>query len=118
MSARHRPARREPAVAPVLRLSTLRAPERGGAVEDVRALIGLAVDVGLLAPNERLPSIDEIGATFGVAPITVRRALTALCARGILLARRGRNGGTFVAPEPTRGELEQFAAYRIASTEI
>ncbi|WP_449340624.1 GntR family transcriptional regulator, partial [Streptomyces canarius] len=73
------------------------------ALDTVRARIGLAVDLGLLAPGERLPPTDRIAAALGVGEITVRRALSTLCQDGILERRRGRNGGTRVAERPARG---------------
>jgi DNA-binding FadR family transcriptional regulator len=82
------------------------------------ARIGLAVDVGLLAPGERLPCVDDLATTFGVAAITVRRTLKALVERGILVARRGRNGGTFVAASIPERALAEFRSYRIGSAEL
>ncbi len=73
---------------------------RLSALEAVRARIALAVDLGLLAPGERLPGNAQIAAALGVGEITVRRALVSLCADGVLERRRGRNGGTHVAENP------------------
>jgi DNA-binding FadR family transcriptional regulator len=91
---------------------------RISAVEELTARIGLAVHLGLLQPGERLPAVDEIAATFGVSSITVRRALGGLVARGILVGRRGRHGGTFVAADPDVARLEEFASYRLVSGEV
>ena len=80
--------------------------------------IGLAVDLGLLAPNERLPVENELAATFGVSTATVRRALQLLADQGVLARRRGRLGGTFVAADPPRHVLHEFEAYRATSGEV
>ncbi|HCA87598.1 MAG TPA: GntR family transcriptional regulator [Streptomyces sp.] len=98
-------------------ISGLTAPELGGirrltALEAVRARIALAVDLGLLAPGERLPGTDRIAAALGVGEITVRRALVSLCADGLLERRRGRNGGTLIAERPPRGKVAATDVYR------
>ena len=54
--------------------------------------IRFAVDDGSMA--DRLPSESELAATFAVNRHTVRRAIAALAAEGLLRAERGR--GTFV----------------------
>ena len=77
---------------------------RLSALDTVRARIALAVDLGLLAPGERLPPTDQIAAALGVSEITARRALVSLCADGVLERRRGRSGGTLVAERPVKGE--------------
>jgi len=98
-----------PAVAGIRRLS---------AVDTVRARISLAVDLGLLAPGEWLPGNDSIAAALDVSPITVRRALVALCREGILERRRGRGGGTRVVDEPARSAVRETEAYRAAGAEV
>ncbi len=92
----------------------LNAPPLGGiqrlsALDTVRARIALAVELGLLAPGERLPPTDEIAAALGVGDITVRRALTSLHADGVLERRRGRTGGTLVAERPAKGTVTEAA---------
>jgi GntR family transcriptional regulator, transcriptional repressor for pyruvate dehydrogenase complex len=67
---------------------------------DSVARLALAVELGLISPGDKLPNEVELAEAFGVAPITMRRALSELCARGVLVRRRGRAGGTFVASEP------------------
>jgi LacI family transcriptional regulator len=49
-----------------------------------------------LAPGARLPSEPELALWFGVAPLTVRRALERLERAGTIVRRRG--SGTFVGP--------------------
>ncbi|MGI5131924.1 FCD domain-containing protein [Pseudonocardia sp. CA-107938] len=54
------------------------------------------IHLGLLAPDEQLPSETDLAEAFGVSAVTVREALTALRGQGLLVTRRGRNGGSFV----------------------
>jgi DNA-binding FadR family transcriptional regulator len=100
------------------RLAAIAPRARTGVLEDTSARIGLAVDLGLLPPGERLPGEDELAGTFGIAPITVRRALRSLCDLGVLERRRGRAGGTFVALDPPRQVLREFEAYQTVSGEV
>jgi DNA-binding FadR family transcriptional regulator len=60
------------------------------------------IRLGLLAPGEQLPSESDLAGSFGVSAVTVREALTALRGQGLLITRRGRNGGSFVR-EPDHG---------------
>lgn len=101
----------------------LLAPALGGirrlsALETVRARIALAVDLGLLAPGERLPASDRIARALDVSEITVRRALVSLCEDGLLERRRGRNGGTLVAEHPKRRAVEATDAYWSAADDV
>ncbi len=52
---------------------------------------------GTLADGDRLPPEGEFAATLGVSRMTLRQALGALEARGLVARRRGRGGGTFVS---------------------
>lgn len=88
---------------------------RVSALDTVRARIAMAVDLGLLVPGERLPAASEIAEALDVGEITVRRALVSLCQAGVLERRRGRDGGTLVAPEPVRGAVREVAAYEAAA---
>jgi DNA-binding FadR family transcriptional regulator len=56
-----------------------------------------AITRGHLRAGERLPSEAELARSLGVAPVTVREALLAMRGRGLVVTRRGRNGGSFVA---------------------
>lgn len=66
--------------------------------ELIRSRIALQVRLGLLAPAERLPDSGAIAEELGMSEMTVRRALETMCQDGLLDRRRGRVGGTFVAP--------------------
>jgi DNA-binding FadR family transcriptional regulator len=96
----------------------LAAIRRLSAFDTVRVRIALAVDLGLLAPGERLPPTSDIAGALDVGEMTVRRALVSLCHDGILERRRGRTGGTLVAPRPPRGVVREIAAYRDAAGEV
>jgi GntR family transcriptional regulator len=63
--------------------------------------IGADITSGRLAPNAKLPTELEMADQYGVARITVRRAVKELAERGLLVVIHGR--GTFVA-EP---QIEQ-----------
>jgi GntR family transcriptional regulator len=64
----------------------------------VAADIEADIDAGQIAPDTRLPSEAELAVQYGVARVTVRRALEQLRERGKVVTVHGR--GTYVAPEP------------------
>lgn len=67
-----------------------------GRAELVERRLADAVHRGHLRAGERLPSESELARSFGVAPVTVREALLTLRGQGLIVTRRGRNGGSFV----------------------
>ncbi|MHA3683449.1 FadR/GntR family transcriptional regulator [Leucobacter sp. HY1908] len=88
------------------------APTRLSAVDTVRARILLAVEHALLAPGSQLPRIQLIASGLEVSEITARRALESLVSDGVLVRRRGRGGGTFVADAPPHIEDPSVVAFR------
>ncbi|MEP6745040.1 MAG: GntR family transcriptional regulator [Gemmatimonadota bacterium] len=68
-----------------------------GRAELVERRLADAITGGHLHAGERLPAEADLARTFGVAPATVRESLLALRARGLVVTRRGRGGGSFVA---------------------
>jgi DNA-binding FadR family transcriptional regulator len=74
-----------------------------------------AIAVGVYSPGERLPSEREMARLLTVSRVTVRQALKQVAEQGLVEARRGRNGGTFVtaasweevAPATARRTLER-----------
>lgn len=82
------------------------------AVDTVRARISLAVELGLLSPGEQLPSIEDIALALEVSPITARRAMASLTTDGLLVRKRGKFGGTFVAEHPVDDAVDVSALYR------
>ena len=68
-----------------------------------------SISLGLLAVGERLPSEVELAQQFGVAVNTLRKGLSKLRDREIVVTRRGRSGGTFIAraPFPSPDEVRE-----------
>lgn len=96
-----------------------------GAVEAIVRRIGEAIGSGVLEPGERLPSEGELAARLEVAPMTLRQALAILRDAGFVETRRGRGGGSFVAPDarhalqpsgtlPTTEQLRELTDWRCA----
>lgn len=67
------------------------------------------IDAGVWAAGERIPSETQLMAGYGVARMTVRQALSALKAEGLVLAEHGR--GVFVRGRPV---VRRVAADRFA----
>ncbi|MDP9695350.1 UNVERIFIED_ORG: DNA-binding FadR family transcriptional regulator [Arthrobacter globiformis] len=84
--------------------------DRRSAIDAVRLRIGMAISLGLLKPGERLPDQEDVALGLSVSPITARRALASLADQGVVVRRRGRAGGTFVADEPPRDVLAELTA--------
>jgi DNA-binding FadR family transcriptional regulator len=94
------------------RLGAGRMPgmERRSAMDAVRMRIGMAISLGLLKPGERLPDQEDVALGLSVSPITARRALASLAEQGVVVRRRGRAGGTFVADAPPSEVLAELSA--------
>ena len=75
----------------------------GGRTEAVVQRITESIALGLLADGEQLPSEIELSAQLGVSTVTLREALALLRDEGVVVTKRGRNGGSFIcAPgDPT-----------------
>lgn len=59
--------------------------------------LGSAIKMGLYGPGDQLPSERELGEMMGVSRTVIREAIRVLSVQGVLIARRGRTGGTFVS---------------------
>ncbi|NJQ06373.1 FadR/GntR family transcriptional regulator [Streptomyces lonarensis] len=59
--------------------------------------------LGLVAAGERLPPERELAGLLGVSRATLREVLEVLRSQGLVVSRRGRYGGTFVAGGHDRG---------------
>ncbi|WP_149957196.1 FadR/GntR family transcriptional regulator [Zafaria cholistanensis] len=95
---------------PAIDSAALAGYDRRSAIDAVKLRIGLAISLGLLKPGERLPDQQEVALGLSVSPITARRALASLAEQGVVVRRRGRGGGTFVADEPPHRVLQELAA--------
>jgi GntR family transcriptional repressor for pyruvate dehydrogenase complex len=96
----------------------LGAIRRTTAVDTVRARISLAVELGMLAPGQRLPGTDDTARAFEVSEMTVRRAYRALSAEGVVVRRPGHAGGTFIADAPAVGTVVEIDAYRADAAHV
>lgn len=77
--------------------------EAGPLYRRVHDALRLAIENSLLKPSDALPPERDLAADFGVSRITIRKALDALVAEGLLIRKQG--AGTFVS-----GRVEkQFA---------
>lgn len=106
------PALRAPAVAGITRLS---------AAETVRARLELAMELELMSGGERLPAESDIAEALDVSVATVRRALQTMADEGLVVRRRGRSGGTFVARSGARvtpGDDRPSATFRADAAEV
>src|SRR5687768_6094971 len=85
-------------------ISSLLVPVTGSCLADsVGQQLADAIQLGLFAKGEQLPSESALASQLGVSTLTLREALAALRHRGLVETRRGRNGGSFVcgpAPAP------------------
>ena len=72
------------------------APKRN--FEIIEASIRREIYNGTLIPGQKLPNEFELAKQFNVGRSAVREALKVLELAGLLVVRRGYNGGTFVAP--------------------
>ncbi|MGW0157778.1 FadR/GntR family transcriptional regulator [Mycobacterium sp. NPDC003323] len=89
-------------------LSPLVAPEAPvGRADEIVQRITEAIHLGLLDDGERLPVEVDLAAQFGVAPMTVRDALSTLREQQLVETRRGRSGGSFIR-RPAGPPVEQL----------
>lgn len=74
--------------------------------------IASSISLGLLSVGERLPTEIELAQHFGVAVATLRKALSILRERDLVVTRRGRGGGTFIVrtPFPTVNHVRELLA--------
>src|SRR5256885_9031955 len=66
--------------------------------ELIEASIRREIYRGALVPGQKLPNEFELARQFNVGRSAVREGLKVLELAGLLVVRRGYNGGTFVAP--------------------
>ncbi|WTW96567.1 GntR family transcriptional regulator [Streptomycetaceae bacterium NBC_01309] len=59
----------------------------------------LRISQGEVVPGQRLPTLKELAAEYGIAVGTAQRAVAHLADRGVAVIRRGRGSGTVVAAD-------------------
>ncbi|MDF3299814.1 FadR/GntR family transcriptional regulator [Streptomyces tropicalis] len=106
------PGRLDGRLAPVLR------PVRAGnGFEEALEQILQVVRLGLVPAGERLPAERELAERLGISRVTLREVLRVLQDQGLVEARRGRYGGTFVRPRPDAGGEDELRR-RIAAVDV
>ncbi|GGZ93355.1 FadR/GntR family transcriptional regulator [Streptomyces echinoruber] len=91
----------------------LRPVRAGNGFEEALEQILQVVRLGLVPAGERLPAERELARRLGISRVTLREVLKVLQEQGLVEARRGRYGGTFVLPradEPGEDALRSRAA--------
>jgi DNA-binding FadR family transcriptional regulator len=79
----------------------------GNGFEEALEQILQVVRLGLVPGGERLPAERDLAERLGISRVTLREVLKVLQEQGLVEARRGRYGGTFVLPRATNpGEDE------------
>src|SRR4051794_23599300 len=78
----------------------LRKGGGGNGCEEALEQILQVVRLGLVPGGERLPPERELAERMGISRVTLREVLKVLQDQGLVEARRGRYGGTFVLPRP------------------
>lgn len=73
--------------------------------------IRTAIGLGVLENHDKLPKETDLARQLGVTSFTLREALGALRAEGLIVTRAGKNGGSFV-------RLQQDAGRRLAIDEL
>ena len=88
--------------------------------------LGSAIQLGVFRPGEKLPTERELAARMNVSRSTVREAISALRAAGMVTTTRGRGGGSVVGQagaarpltdagasvSPSRAELDDLIVFR------
>jgi GntR family transcriptional repressor for pyruvate dehydrogenase complex len=74
----------------------VRATIPDGVVQEIQRQVA----AGTLEAGDRLPSVASLAAAFGVSRASIREALQALAARGVVEVQHGR--GTFVRASASR----------------
>jgi GntR family transcriptional regulator, transcriptional repressor for pyruvate dehydrogenase complex len=82
--------------------------------EEVSRQIGEQIQLGELAPGEKLPNERELASSFSVSRHVVREALRSMESLGQIELRKGATGGAFVA----KGEAQPFTRIMRGMVEI
>ncbi|MFD9358335.1 FadR/GntR family transcriptional regulator [Streptomyces sp. NPDC060031] len=98
----------------------LRQVRAGSGFEEALEQILQVVRLGLVPGGERLPPERELAERMGISRVTLREVLKVLQDQGLVEARRGRYGGTFVLPRPDTpaSGAEEELRRRVAGVDI
>lgn len=75
----------------------------------IEAILRDRILSGTYAPGSKLPPQGELATQFGVTLMTLRQALSALEAKGLIWAARGK--GTFVADKPVDVRFDNLSSF-------
>ncbi|ARP69388.1 FadR family transcriptional regulator [Streptomyces pluripotens] len=95
----------------------LRPVRAGNGFEEALEQILQVVRLGLVPAGERLPAERELAERLGISRVTLREVLKVLQDQGLVEARRGRYGGTFVRPRQEAGGEDELRR-RVAQVDI
>lgn len=95
----------------------LRPVRAGNGFEEALEQILQVVRLGLVPGGERLPAERELAERLGISRVTLREVLKVLQDQGLVEARRGRYGGTFVLPRTDAGGEDELRR-RIAEVDV
>ncbi|MEU3525008.1 FCD domain-containing protein [Streptomyces sp. NPDC038707] len=97
--------------------AVLRPVRAGNGFEEALEQILQVVRLGLVPDGGRLPAERELAERLGVSRVTLREVLKVLQEQGLVEARRGRYGGTFVLPRPDAGGEDELRR-RVAGVDL
>ncbi|OIK28608.1 FadR/GntR family transcriptional regulator [Streptomyces malaysiense] len=95
----------------------LRPVRAGNGFEEALEQILQVVRLGLVPGGERLPAERELAERLGISRVTLREVLKVLQDQGLVEARRGRYGGTFVLPRADAAGEDELRR-RIAAVDV
>ncbi|MFF9407731.1 FadR/GntR family transcriptional regulator [Streptomyces anandii] len=103
---------------PADRLAPVLRPVRAGnGFEEALEQILQVVRLGLVPVGGRLPSERDLAQRLRISRVTLREVLRVLQDQGLVQARRGRYGGTFVLPRADAGGEDELRR-RIAGVDV
>ncbi|MFE4449763.1 FadR/GntR family transcriptional regulator [Streptomyces sp. NPDC056796] len=98
-------------------LPALRPVRAGNGFEEALEQILQVVRLGLVPGGGRLPAERELAGLLGISRVTLREVLKVLQDQGLVEARRGRYGGTFVLPRTGPADGDELRR-RVADVDL